>query len=221
MMGETVVFVIIGGVCGMILGFWLGRMSIVYSGGQTDESSDDMTGETAKEEKREEGIGSKARRAEQGRLWYEKRMTDGTGIYSIGSPVTGVVTDCREGKHPEVILYPTEEKVYAPAGGKVLRMLPLGNEILFRTEEGTVLRMWVGEGVDELQSEYFRPKAIQNEVVNKGKLLLEFDKKALEAEGIECTLAVRVEEPGIGDKVLKIADGRVKSGESIFEIYRM
>jgi len=131
------------------------------------------------------------------------------------------VADYREGKHPEVILYPVEEKLHAPAGGKIIRMLPLGNEMLFRTEEGAVLRLLVGEGVDELQTEYFRPKVIQNEVVNKGKLLLEFDKNELEAEGIECVVSVRVEEAGMADKVLNVADGRVRVGEEIFEICRM
>lgn len=231
-MVETAVCVIVGVICGTILGFWLGRLSAKYYVGETEEERrermDEDTDESDWSSGRESGKqvpesqeNRNAGRAEQNRLWYDRRAFNEAGVFVIGSPVNGVVTDYNEGRRPEIVLYPAEEKLYAPTGGKVIRLLPLGNEILFRTEAGAVLRMKVGDGADELQSEYFRPKAIQNEVVNKGKILLEYDKKALEAEGIECNVSVRVEEAGISEKVLNIADGRVKVGEGIFEICRM
>lgn len=211
---ETVILVIVGVVCGTVLGFWLGRVSAKYYVGEAEEEQTEKNSEPVQEDRHAgSGIPNK--------LWYERRELDQNGVYSIGSPVNGMIADYAEGRHPEVTLYPAEEKMYAPMGGKVVRLFPLGNEILFRTEEGSVLRMKVGTGVDELQSEYFRLKVIQNEVVNKGKLLLEFDKNALEEEGVECTVSVRIEEVGLGDKVQNVTDGRVKVGEAIFEISRM
>lgn len=229
---EKAILVGIGIVCGAILGFWLGRLSAKYYVGEENDEFQGKAGENmemteeislheAKERHPDLAVRDTARRVGQNRLWYEKRMLGEEGVCTIGSPVSGVVTDYREGRRPEIILYPMEEKLFAPSGGKVIKLFPLGNEIMFRTEEGTVLRMTVGDGADELHSEYFRPKAIQNEVVNKGKLLLEFDKNSLEAEGIECNISIRVEETGIGEKVLNIAEGRVKVGEGIFEISRM
>ena len=93
--------------------------------------------------------------------------------------------------------------------------------MLFRMEEGCVLRIKVGDNVDDLQGEYFRPKVVQNEVVNKGKLLLEFDRRNLEAEGQDCIVAVMVEEYRPGEQVFCCAQGSVNAGEDVFEIVRL
>jgi len=229
-MYETMILVIVGVISGTVLGFWLGRVSAKYYVGDMAEEQRDGAGAEPKQveaEVRGKEVGKVSaeyqenKRNGRNRLWYERREIGPNGVYPIGSPVSGVVTDCDDGKYPTVILYPAEEKVYAPAGGKVLKIFPLRNEMLFRTEEGPVLRMIVGDGVGELQGEYFRLKVIQNEVVNKGKLLMEFDKRALEEEGVECLVSVQVEETGLGDNVSKMAAGRVKVGETIFEISGM
>ena len=142
-------------------------------------------------------------------------------VSCISSPVSGQITDYGNGRRPEISINPDGEKLHAPAGGKVIRLFPLGNEMLLRMEEGVVVRIKVGEKADDLQSEYFRPKVVQNEVVNKGKLLLEFDRRNLEAEGVDCLVTVTVEEYEPGEQVFPCTEGSVKVGEDIFEIVRL
>lgn len=211
-MVETVILLAIGLFCGMIPGFWLGRLSArYYVGGNEDET----TGESAEENVWESAEnGSFSNEVPK----YDKRKLSEAGLSLISSPVGGHIIEYGNGKRPEVRINPEVEKLYAPAGGKVIRLFPMGNELLFRTEDAVVLRIKVGDDVDELQSEYFRPKVIQNEVVNRGKLLLEFDRKSLEAEGVECRVSVCVEEVEPGRQVSGTAVGSVKVGEAVFEI---
>ena len=141
-------------------------------------------------------------------------------IKGVGSPVSGVVTDCSDEKWTQIRISCDTEKLYAPADGKVIRIFPLGNEILLRTDDDIVLRVRVGDVEDDLQSEYFRVKVLQNEVVSKGKLLLEYDRKALEATGEMADVWVRIEEASFDEQVMKVADGMVKAGEEVFKIGR-
>ena len=143
---------------------------------------------------------------------------NGQRIWEVGSPVAGEVTECREGKRPFVVIAPGENKLYAPTGGKVIRLYPMGNAFSFVTEFGVLLHIQVGELEEELLNCHYRPRVIQNEVVNKGKLLLEFDRLALEEAGDAGTVTVRVENSLPGSRVRMLAEGRVKCGEEIFEV---
>lgn len=226
-MAETVILLVVGLFCGMIPGFWLGRFSAKYYVGENGvaESEENAAldggirgGEPAVGQDASAGRAEEAKIRKFGPQRYDKRRIGEAGMAVISSPVSGNIIDYSDGKRPEIVLNPDEEKLYAPAGGKIIKLFPLGNEMLFRTEEGIVLRIKVGEKVDELQSEYFRPKVIQNEVMNRGKLLLEFDRRSLEAEGVDCQLSVRVEDFAPGERVAGVAEGCVKAGEAIFEI---
>ena len=59
---------------------------------------------------------------------------------------------------------------------------------------------------------------VQNEIVGKGKLLLEFDKKGLEAEGASVDISLSLSEEQGGTRVYRKGDGRVKTGEEILQI---
>ena len=136
----------------------------------------------------------------------------------VGSPVTGLVVSYKEGEHPAVQLSPLEDKLYAPANGKVIKIFPMGNAFLFRTEFGTELCIRAGDVKDDLLGRYFRSRVVQNEIVNKGKLLLEFDRMGLKAEGVSFAVTVSVENHIYGSNVTMTAKEQVRPGEEIMRV---
>ena len=136
----------------------------------------------------------------------------------VGSPVTGLVVSYKEGEHPAVQLSPLEDKLYAPANGKVIKIFPMGNAFLFQTEFGTELCIRVGDVKDDLLGRYFRSRVIQNEIVNKGKLLLEFDRMGLKAEGVSFAVTVSVENRTYGSNITMTAKEQVRPGEEIMRV---
>lgn len=114
--------------------------------------------------------------------------------HPIASPVAGQV-DVLEGQGRRgVLLTPEDNRVYAPASGKIIRLYPRGNEFLLRTDSGVVLRLQAGERDADMTRDYFRPRIMQNEFVGKGKLLLEYDREALARDGYDTHVSMTVVE---------------------------
>ncbi len=84
-------------------------------------------------------------------------------------------------------------KLYAPVDGKIIRIAPMGNRFVLRTKFGMKLSLQVGELTDELQGRFFRPRVVNNEIVGRGKLLLEYDMERLVGEGIRTEVTVKEE----------------------------
>lgn len=114
--------------------------------------------------------------------------------HPIASPVAGQVDILESQGRRGVRLTPEENRVYAPASGKIIRLYPRGNEFLLRTDSGVVLRLQAGERNAEMTRDYFRPRVMQNEFVGKGKLLLEYDREALARDGYDTHVSMTVEE---------------------------
>lgn len=112
----------------------------------------------------------------------------------FASPVAGQVDVLNNQGRRGVLFTPEENKVYAPASGKIIRLYPRGNEFLLRTDSGVVLRVRAGERDAEMTRDYFRPRVVQNEFVGKGKLLLEYDREALARDGYDTHVFMTVEE---------------------------
>lgn len=140
-------------------------------------------------------------------------------VGAIGSPVLGEIEEGRGGERPEVAVCPREEKVYAPTAGKVIRLYPPGNALSFRTDSGVDLFIRVGDSTDELLSRYYRPRVLQNEIVAKGKLLLEFDRAGLAAEGIFPRVILTVDNRIYGREIFPVQEGNVRPGEELLKIY--
>lgn len=126
-----------------------------------------------------------------------------------------------EGGRKGVVIEPIQGMLYAPIAGKITRMYPMGNAFLLRSggQEPTELLIRVGRmQPDELCSMYFRSCIVQNEIVNKGKLLLEFDREGLLAAGEAVGVTVCPVD-GIRDGEIVVTGAEnVKVGEEIFRI---
>lgn len=184
-----------------LTGFCLGRMT-----------GRDKTGEAEKPQEKQQEKRTGGRRSAAG------RGGDGCLESFVGSPVSGEVEDLREGERPVVVIRPGEDKIYAPAGGKITKLFPLGNALLFQTEFGAELYIQAGDSGDELLGRYFRPRVVQNEIVGKGKLLMEFDRRGLEAEGASARVSVAVENGMYDSYILAAAGERVRCGEEILRV---
>ena len=76
----------------------------------------------------------------------------------------------------------------------------------------------VGDSEDELLDGYYRPRIVQNEIVGKGKLLLEFDRQGLAAEGVSDRVEVSVETGISGADILPASGAHVRTGEELLKL---
>jgi len=68
---------------------------------------------------------------------------------------------------------------------------------------------------DELCSMYYRPHIVQNEIINKGKLLLTFDMERLQAAGEDVAVAVSLEDGPDSNEVSVTRKEQVKVGDEL------
>lgn len=187
----------------MVVGFMAGRISMygLWEAGDGEDAG---------------GAASEA----GGRRWWQKGrcQVDDRPFWSVGSPVTGTVLRLEEGDRPSVVIYPDSDRLYAPASGKVSRVFPMGNAFCLTTESGAELYLQAGNAEDDLMSYCYRPRVLRNEVVEKGKLLLEFDRGGLEAEGLSAEVSVCVERSFYGGEIRMTAGERVRVGEELLQI---
>ena len=183
-----------------LAGFWLGR-SMKWMMQDTENRMEEQ-GES------EETESVQARNVRQ----EGKRIPLG---WSIGSPATGEVRTFCEGTRRGALIRSEQGKLYAPTAGKITRLYPMGNAMLLRTDFGVEIMLRVGEVKDELCSACFRSYVVQNEVIHKGKLLLEFDREGLQKEGVDPSVSVTVETAEDYNDITVTQNQRVKAGEEL------
>lgn len=200
-LGTIVILALMGG-------FWIGR-SVKWMMADTESRLEN--GEETKEQEESERLGVE----EAG---FRKLKNNARRIplgWEIGSPVTGTVQSISDGARKGALLQPEKGMLYAPAAGKIIRLYPMGNAMLLRTDYGVELLLRVGEAGEELHSVYYRSGVVQNEIVTKGKLLLEFDMEGMHAEGIDTAVSVMVESAHIYRDITVTQKSRVKVGEEL------
>jgi len=82
-----------------------------------------------------------------------------------------------------VAIEPTEGRIIAPVDGTLTTFFPTGHAIGITSDNGVEILIHVGMDTVKLEGKYFTPKVKQGEHIKAGQLLLEFDIKAIEAEG--------------------------------------
>ncbi len=175
------------------------------------------------EDSAEEGavnVGDKEKRKgqkEQKLAPGEKRIPLG---WAVGSPVAGTVSYFNEGSKRGAKIVPEQGNVYAPAAGKITRLYPTGNAMCLRTDYGIELLIQAGVDTKELEGQFYRARILKNEVVNKGKLLLEYDVEAIKGEGYDPAVVMTVEDAQDFQDVTVCDASRVKAGEDIMWVRR-
>ncbi len=191
-------------------GFWLGKTDRKWT----------ENAETAEKES-----GSLSEADQRKNLWQEhrdqvqERLPSGAKRVmlgrAIGSPVTGEVSYFTEGTRRGALIHSTQGRLYAPASGKITRLYPTGNRMLLRTEYGIELLIQAGIETNELEGLYYRPRVVQNEIVSKGKLLLEYDPDGIQQEGYDPSVLMSVEDAENYRDITVSDVSQVKNGEDI------
>uniref|UniRef100_UPI0040565CD2 PTS glucose transporter subunit IIA n=1 Tax=Acetatifactor sp. TaxID=1872090 RepID=UPI0040565CD2 len=139
----------------------------------------------------------------------------------ITSPVDGKVHFFSEGGRKGVAIEPMQGAVYAPVAGKITKLYPMGNSFILTGENQTELLIQVGRRQpDELCSMYYVPHIIQNEIVTKGKLLLNFDMERLVAVGEDVAVTVSFEDCGDNGDIGVTRKEQVRVGEELMWIHK-
>lgn len=210
-MSVTINIFGIGGivVLAILVGYFIGRSE---SRAVLTDEADGMRGEDG-------GAEEKMRHIDRLRPNGSRRIMQGK---SVASPATGKVAYFADGGRKGVLIEPEQGRIYSPVSGKIVKLYPMGNAFIIRSHEQEApmeLLIRVGKKQpDELSSMYFRCCIVQNEIVNKGKLLLEFDKESLLAAGEEVGVTV-CPVAGVSESNIMITqEENVKVGEEIFSI---
>ena len=195
--------VVATGVLGLLIGFWSGR-SIRWKMEETEKADGDD-------------------REERKITANRQLLREGT---TIGSPVNGEIRKNAEGAAQEaadpgtgcISIVPEDGKVYAPTAGKVLKLYPMGNRIRFRTDSGLELLLNICKDREELHSAYYHCNVLQNEIVRKGKLLVEFDKEGLAGEGVDTAVTVEMCQTPERGQIVSTWKDYIRAGEELLWI---
>ncbi|GKX67476.1 beta-glucoside-specific PTS transporter subunit IIABC [Inconstantimicrobium mannanitabidum] len=111
---------------------------------------------------------------------------------TVVSPLKGEVRQLSEVKDEAfasgalgkgIAINPKEGRVVAPVDGVVTTLFPTGHAIGITSDKGAEILIHIGMDTVQLEGKYFTPKVNQGDTVKAGQLLLEFDIKAIQAEG--------------------------------------
>lgn len=163
-----------------------------------------------------EGFGSDEKR--EG--WMERREKKIPLGWSIGSPAAGEVSYFHEGSVRGAMIVPQQGLLYAPVAGKIVRLYPTGNAMRLRTDYGIELLIQAGIRTAELEGRYYRPRIVQNEIVGKGKLLLEYDIEGIQEEGYDPAILISVVDAQNYEDVTAYDVESVKVGENLMWVRR-
>lgn len=196
--------VVATGVLGLLIGFWSGR-SIRWNMEETEEEA--------------------VNRQEERKITGNRQLVmEGT---AIGSPVNGEIrkisqdtlqdtTEEAEDDNTKCItILPSDGRVYAPTSGKVLKLYPMGNRIRFRTDSGVELLLNICKDKEELHSTYYRCNVLPNEIVRKGKLLVEFDQEGLAREGVDTAVTVEMCQTPDRGRIVRTWKDYIRAGEEL------
>lgn len=87
-------------------------------------------------------------------------------------------------------IIPEKGVVYAPFDGNVDVMFETGHAVGLVSEDGVELIIHIGMDTVNLQGKYFYPKKATGDVVKKGDILIEFDRKEIIDAGYDITTPV-------------------------------
>lgn len=147
----------------------------------------------------------------------------------IGSPVKGKVLKLESikddafasgvlGKGAAVL--PEEGNVFAPANGVVSTLFPTLHALGMETEEGVEILIHIGLDTVQLNGEGFEAMVKEGDRVQKGQLLIKFEKDFIEEKGfcLETPVIVTNSDDYLG--VIEVAGNQINPGENLLKILR-
>ena len=111
-----------------------------------------------------------------------------------------------------VAVIPEEGKVYAPADGTILSVFDTKHAVCFASSHGTEVLVHIGVDTVNLQGRFFTAHVKDGDAVEKGQLLIEFDKEQIEKAGYDTAIPMIFTDMPEGKVIEKTAPGAIDSG---------
>lgn len=146
---------------------------------------------------------------------------------SISSPVNGEVKNLSESSDPAfssetlgkgVMILPENGEIVAPVSGKVKVLFPTKHAIGLETEDGCEVLLHLGVNTVNLQGKYFDSFVNQEDHVEKGQKLINFDKEAVEKEGYSPEVLMIITNTNDYLDVVQMKEGKAGSGEEVLRL---
>ncbi len=152
-----------------------------------------------------------------------------TSIEVIGAPIRGEAVPSSEIADPTfkeellgrgMAIKPTEGKVYAPVDGTVEVVFDTLHAITLRSQLGAEVLIHVGLDTVKLQGKYFNAHVKAGEVVQKGQLLLEFDREGIKSEGYDTIVPIVICNTDTYKEVISNTGAKINPGDPVLELIK-
>lgn len=117
-------------------------------------------------------------------------------------------------------IVPEEGKVYAPADGEITALFPTLHAMGIKTDEGAELLIHIGLDTVQLNGEGFEAHIKDGDRIQKGQLLISFDKALLESKGYCLETPVLVTNSEEYLEVAEMAERNVMPGDDLLKVLR-
>ena len=145
----------------------------------------------------------------------------------IASPMDGAVVPVSELSDPVfsedvlgrgIAIKPDTGYVMAPAKAVISQMFDTGHAVSLFTDSGVELLIHVGIDTVELKGSHYTKRKENEDSVDIGDILLEFDADAISADGYDTVTPVVVCNPDDFKDILFAPKGDIKTGEPLITL---
>ncbi|OAO30402.1 PTS beta-glucoside transporter subunit EIIBCA [Mammaliicoccus lentus] len=145
----------------------------------------------------------------------------------VEAPVTGNVLDLTTINDPVfsslamgkgIAIQPDNDVVVAPFNGVVESLFPTGHAIGLKSDNGAEVLIHIGIDTVKLEGKHFKPLVSQDETVEVGQPLIEFDRKAIADEGFDTVIPVVVTNTNLAKDVLLEDNKEIEQGSHVLTV---
>lgn len=119
-----------------------------------------------------------------------------------------------------VAIIPSENRICAPADGKVATVFPTGHAVALVTEDGAEILIHVGLDTVKLNGKHFTIHVAEEQEVKKGDLLLEADMEQIKAEGYDIITPMVVCNTEEFSEIVPEPSRKVASGDDVLKLHK-
>lgn len=118
-----------------------------------------------------------------------------------------------------IAIIPADNEIVAPADGTVQTIFQTGHALGFVTGHGVEVIIHIGIDTVKLEGQYFTVRCKEGEVLNKGDVMVEFDREAIAAAGYDPTVIIVISNTNEYQSVTAAFDtGVIFKGEELLTV---
>lgn len=117
-----------------------------------------------------------------------------------------------------VAIDPEDGRIVAPADGTVTNVFPTGHAVGITTNGGAEILIHIGMDTVKLEGKYFHIKTKQGDKVQKGDILIEFDRENIVAAGYPVVTPIVITNYTQYKDIIPTADSIVQEGDDLLAL---